>query len=107
MIHNFPIPLQRGAQGSEERKESNSEIYTALIERGLTGEDLGGDGYFIPEEWKESGTSYVSFKFRDNWISAHRKCVVFETENPEFLKGLDSQLEEPIEQEEYDEMGVN
>lgn len=91
MIDDFPIPLQRGEQGTREREISNIEIHNHLLERGLTGEDLSGDGYYIPDEWEESGTSFVAFKFRDKHSSAHKKCVVFESENPDFIEGIAKQ----------------
>lgn len=90
MIHNFPIPLQRGEQGSKEREESNIEIHNHLLSLGLSIEDLSGDGYYIPVKWQES-KDYVHFTYGNKWRSARKNCVVFETENPDFIEGIAKQ----------------
>jgi hypothetical protein len=92
-LWDFCLPLQRGKPGTDERIKSNREIEDALTSHDCEFEDIEGAGYFIPAEWHEKD-GQILFKNSDgDWETVPKEWVIFESQHPEFLKGLDKQGE--------------
>ena len=50
-------------------------------------------GYFIPKEWENIDDEYIRFKNSNGeWQKVKKSWVIFETDNPNFLIGLDEQV---------------
>lgn len=97
MLGSLALPLMKGEAGSPERIASCSEIEELLQVNEYAWEDYGAADYVIAEEWFESEEckGFIHFKpVNGYWNVTQKDRAIFETENPEFLKGLDSQLEE-------------
>ena len=92
VLYDFCLPLQKGKPLSEERKASNLEIQKVLEENNCDYDNIMDAGYFIPDEWEWVDVENIRFKnSKGEWETVKKSWVIFEKENPDFLKGLDSQ----------------